>query len=175
MSRARWTRFFLWLSVTTWAIALGAKLFDLLVLAGSWGASPPASLALYPYGRNWPINPGDFFQPLSALLLVAVLGVVVSGWKAEKKYRRWLWVPVIAFTIIWIATPTMFWPMINELYRIARGKVSADNVLVAKLVRQWFVYDWLRLCVIAVGFLASVRAISLPYVGRVDGSQLGEN
>jgi hypothetical protein len=171
MSRAWWTRLFLWLSVTTWAIALGAKLFDLLVLAGAWGASPPASLALYPYGRSWPVNPGDFFQPLSAVLLITILGVVVSGWNTEQSYRRWLWVPVIAFTVIWISTPTMFWPIITELYRVARGKVIADHSHVAKLVRQWFVYDWLRLCVIAVGFLASVRAISVPYVARVSGSK----
>lgn len=39
---------FLWVSVTAWGIGLGAKLFDLLVVAGSWGASPPESFSRLP-------------------------------------------------------------------------------------------------------------------------------
>ena len=54
---------FLWFSVLCWGIGLGAKLFDLIVVAAAWGAAPPASLALMPYGPRYPINPGDFFQP----------------------------------------------------------------------------------------------------------------
>ena len=42
-------RFFLWVSVIAWGVVLGAKLFDLLVLAGAWSAAPPESLSLLPY------------------------------------------------------------------------------------------------------------------------------
>ena len=34
-------RFFLWASVLGWGIGLGGKLFDLIVVAGAWSASPP--------------------------------------------------------------------------------------------------------------------------------------
>ena len=47
--RARLTRIFLWVAVLCWGILLGAKLFDLLVLAGAWSAAPPESLSLLPY------------------------------------------------------------------------------------------------------------------------------
>ena len=33
-------RFFLWVSVLAWGIVLGAKLFDLRVVAGAWSAAP---------------------------------------------------------------------------------------------------------------------------------------
>jgi hypothetical protein len=33
-------RFFLWVSVLTWGVLLGAKLFDLRVVAGAWSARP---------------------------------------------------------------------------------------------------------------------------------------
>ena len=69
MSRERWARVFLWFSVFGWGIGLGAKLFDLIVVASAWGAAPPASLSLMPYGPHYPLNPGDFFQPLSALMV----------------------------------------------------------------------------------------------------------
>lgn len=57
--RSQWLRAFLWLSAVGWGIGLGAKLFDLLVLARSWGASPPASLSLMPYGKDlWGVRQG---------------------------------------------------------------------------------------------------------------------
>jgi hypothetical protein len=61
-------RIFLWIVVLGWAIALGAKLFDLVVVAGAWSASPPTSFALLPCGKRYPIDSADFFIPLSVIL-----------------------------------------------------------------------------------------------------------
>jgi hypothetical protein len=58
--RARLTRLFIWVSVLAWGILLGAKLFDLRVLAGAWSASSPASLKLLPYGSQYPVDTGEF-------------------------------------------------------------------------------------------------------------------
>ena len=77
-------RFFLWASVLGWGIGLGAKLFDLIVVAGAWSAAPPSSFALLPYGPRFPINPGDFFQPLSAVMALGILGALISGWRAPQ-------------------------------------------------------------------------------------------
>ncbi|MDQ2835333.1 MAG: hypothetical protein M3Y50_16640 [Acidobacteriota bacterium] len=122
MQRSILTRSFLWVSVLSWGVGLGAKLFDLLVLAGAWAATPPASLALYPYGHSWPLNPGTFFQPLSVLILLGSIGALASGWKTPFTYRLWLLIPLGAFLVIWVATPTIFWPIINDLYGIAHVK-----------------------------------------------------
>jgi len=163
MSRERLTRGFLWFSVFGWGIGLGAKLFDLIVVARAWGAAPPASLALMPYGPHYPLNPGDFFQPLSALMVVGILGALISGWKTPLQYRVWLWVPVITFVIIWIFTPTVFWPMIRELYGAGSGKIVRSDAELRLLVRRWMIWDWLRVAVIATGFVSLVRAISVPF------------
>jgi hypothetical protein len=163
MSREQLTRGFLWFSILGWAIGLGAKLFDLIVVAGAWGAAPPASLALMPYGPHYRLNPGDFFQPLSALMVVGILGALISGWRTPRRYRIWLWVPVIAFLIIWIFTPTVFWPMIRELYGAGTGKIVRSDAELKLLVRRWMIWDWLRVAVIAVGFVSVVRAISIPF------------
>ena len=165
---ARLIRIFLWISVVAGGIGLGAKVFDLLVLAGAWGAAPPASLALMPYGSRFPMNPGDFFQPLSVVLLVGVLGALVSGWKTPFAYRVWLWLPVLMFIIIWIFTPTVFWPMIRELYGASRGSIAISDADAVRLVRQWIICDWLRVAAIAVAFVSSVRAISVPFPARQD-------
>lgn len=163
MSRAQWTRGFLWFSVLGWGIGLGAKLFDLMVLASAWGAAPPASLALMPYGPEYPLDPGEFFQPLSALMVVGVLGALVSGWHTPGTYRMTLGVPVFAFLAIWILTPSVFWPMINELYSAGSGDIVRSDAKLELLVGRWMLWDWLRVALIATGFLASVRALSIPF------------
>ena len=163
MSRARWTRGFLWISVVGWGIGLGAKLFDLLVLASAWGAAPPASLARMPYGAGYPLDPGDFFQPLSALMALGVVGAVVAGWRIPASYRFWLMVPVLVFVVIWILTPSVFWPMIDELYSAGSGKIVRSTADLRLLVGRWMLWDWLRVALIAAGFLASVRALSVPF------------
>jgi hypothetical protein len=154
---------FLWIAVMSWAIGLGAKIFDLLVVAVAWGASPPASFGLLPYGKDYPIDPGNFFQPLSALILVGALGALISGWKTPG--RRLLLVAVSSFVVIWALTPTIFWPMISDLWAIHRGRVSKTDVEVVALVHRWFIWDSFRIVLIAVGFVASVRALCIG--GRV--------
>ena len=163
MSRAQLTRGFLWFSVLGLGIGLGAKLFDLIVVAGAWGAAPPSSLALMPYGPRYPLNPGHFFQPLHLLMAVFILGALISGWKTPFEYRVWLWLPVIALLIVSIFTPTVFWPMIRELYGAGSGKIVRSDAELILLVRRWMIWDWLRVAVIAMAFLSSVRAISIPF------------
>ena len=157
-------RIFLWIAVLGWAVALGAKLFDLVVVAGAWSASPPASFALLPYGKRYPIDPGDFFIPLSVLVAVGSVGALIAGWKSS--VRRWLWISLIMFLIIWALTPTIFWPMIHQLYGTAIGRVTATDAESIQLARRWLVWDSFRLVVIAVGFIASVRAMSAPAVTK---------
>ena len=160
--RLRLMRFFLWMSVLGWGVGLGAKLFDLLVVAGAWSAAPPASFALLPYGSRFPVDPGDFFQPLSAVMVLGILGALISGWKTPVQLRFWLWLGVITFLIIWAITPTVFWPMIHQLYGTATGRIVASDAESVRLARRWITWDWFRVALIAVGFIASVRAISFP-------------
>jgi hypothetical protein len=47
-------RVFLWFAAIGWAAGLGAKLFDSIVVAGTWSASLPATFALLPYRKRYP-------------------------------------------------------------------------------------------------------------------------
>lgn len=155
----RLMRGFLWVAIFGWGIGLGAKLFDLIVVAGAWSASPPASFALLPYGKQYPIDPGDFFIPLSALIAIGSVGALISGRKV-RALRPWLWLGVILFLIIWVLTPTVFWPMIGQLYYTATGRITATTEESVQLARRWLIWDWIRVALIAGGFFSSVRALS---------------
>ncbi|MBM4383928.1 MAG: DUF1772 domain-containing protein [Deltaproteobacteria bacterium] len=161
MTRVRVAQTLLWLALVGWAIGLGAKLFDLVVLGSAWGANPPESLALMPYGAKYPVDPGLFFQPLSALLLLGTLGAVVAAWRALASHRCWLVAPLAAFAVIWALTPTVYWPMIEALRVAGAGKGVRDVVELQALVSRWMWWDSLRTALIAVGLVALVRLLVL--------------
>ena len=159
-SRQRWLLLSLWLAVSAWGIGLGAKLFELTVLIHAWAAIPPQSFSLLPYGPRWPNNPGDFFQPLSAVLVLACIGTLVAGWQTTTSFKRLLWVPLVILIVIWAATPTIFWPMIQELYWASTGKHPLDTQAATALANKWILYDWFRTIFIAAGFSASLYSMS---------------
>jgi hypothetical protein len=163
--RARLTRLFIWVSVLAWGILLGAKLFDLRVLVGAWSASPPASLKLLPYGSQYPVDTGEFFIPSSAALLLASCGALVSGWRTPLKYRGWLAVSAVMIFATLIFTVMYFWPRNAALWAVAKGTATAlqDPAEIRKMVHDWVACDWLRVAMASVGFVAAVRAISVPF------------
>ena len=162
--RVRLIRAFLWVSVLAWGIGVGAKLYDLRVVAGAWSAAPPQSLTLLPYGPRFPVDPGEFFIPTSLSTLVAAFGALISGWKTPFRYRVWLWLSAVLILAVWIFTAVAFWPSNAALFAAASGaanraKGEADLL---RLTHQWVTYDWWRVAMMGVGFVSAVRAISMP-------------
>jgi hypothetical protein len=162
--RTRLIRVFLCISVIAWGILVGAKLFDLRVLAGAWSAAPPESLSLLPYGPRYPVDTGDFFIPISAALLIASFGALVCGWQTPRRFKLLLFgsaaaiLGTLAFTVGW------FWPANRALWHVAVGAQDAirDRAKIIGLARRWVTYDWLRVSIGTLGLLCSVRAISVP-------------
>jgi hypothetical protein len=155
----------LWISVLAWGILLGGKLFDHVVLVGAWSASPPESLGLLPYGPRFPVDTGDYFFPSSVALLVCSIGLFITGWKTPLGYRIWLFLPAAMLLITLIFTIQWFWPANRALWHVAMGAPDAlqDRAEVIALTHQWVTYDWLRIAAGTVGFVCSVRAISVPF------------
>ena len=50
--------------------------------------------------------------------------------------------------------------MIRDLYWASTGKQPLDSQAAAALAHQWIFYDWIRTALIAVGFVASLLAMS---------------
>jgi Domain of unknown function (DUF1772) len=165
MSRERLCRSFLWLAVLVGGPLLGAKLFDLLVLAGAWSAHPPASLAMMPYGKAWPVDTGVFFIPFSALMLVAGFGALVAGWRTPWHYRWLLCLPSIGILALLILTVVAFWPMNAALYYhgIGSPKDTITDAQSVAMTRQWLTLDWLRVAGASAAFVAPLRALTLPW------------
>ena len=165
MSRQRLCRASLWLAVLVGGPLLGAKLFDLLVLAGAWSAHPPASLAMMPYGRAWPVDTGLFFISFSALMLLAGFGALVAGWRTPWRYRWLLCLPSVGILALLILTVVAFWPMNAALYYHGIGSPK-DRITDAQsiaMARHWVTLDWLRVAGATAAFVAPLRALTLPW------------
>ncbi|WP_022685402.1 anthrone oxygenase family protein [Sphingomonas phyllosphaerae] len=159
------TRAFLWLAVLVGGPLLGAKLFDLVVLAGAWGADPPASLAMMPYGKAWPVDTGVFFIPFSAAMLIAGFGALVAGWRTPWRYRWQLCLPSIGILLLLILTVVAFWPMNAALYYhgIGSSKDTITDPQSVAMAKRWVTLDWVRVAGAAVAFVAPLRALTLPW------------
>ncbi|VWX54631.1 DUF1772 domain-containing protein [Novosphingobium sp. 9U] len=163
--RQKVTRAFLWLAVLVGGPLLGAKLFDLLVLAGAWGANPPASLAMMPYGKAWPVDTGVFFIPFSAAMLIAGFGALAAGLRTPWRYRWMLCLPSIGILLLLILTVVAFWPMNAALYYHGMHS-SKDTITDAQsiaMARWWVALDWLRVAGATAAFVAPLRALTLPW------------
>ena len=165
ISRQRVTRAFLWLAVLVGGPLLGAKLFDLVVLAGAWSARPPASLAMMPYGKAWPVDTGVFFIPFSAAMLVAGFGALISGWRTPWRYRWLLCLPSVGILLLLILTVVAFWPMNAALYYhgIGSPKDTLTDAQSIAMARRWVALDWVRVGGAAAAFIAPLRALTMPW------------
>lgn len=159
------TRAFLWLAVLVGGPLLGAKLFDLLVLVGAWGADPPASLAMMPYGKAWPVDTGVFFIPFSAAMLIAGFGALVAGWRTPWRYRWLLCLPSIGILLLLILTVAAFWPMNAALYYhgIRSPNDTITDAQSIAMAQRWVTLDWVRVGGAVAAFVAPLRALTLPW------------
>ena len=77
----------------------------------------------------------------------------------------WLFIPAVMILATWIFTAVAFWPRNAALRAVAKGSPNAirDPAEVVRMVREWVTYDWLRVAMMAVGFVSAIRAISVSY------------
>ena len=170
ITRQKATRAFLWLAALVGGPLVGAKLFDLIVLAGAWSAHPPQSLTMMPYGKAWPVDTGLFFIPFSAAMLIAGFGALAAGWKTPWRYRWLLCVPSLGILSLLIITVAAFWPMNAALYYhgIDSTKDTITDAQSIAMTRHWLQLDWLMVAGGAAAFISALRALTLPWPGDLE-------
>ena len=163
------TKAFLWLAVLVGGPLVGAKLFDLIVLAGAWSAHPPQSLAMMPYGEAWPVDTGIFFIPFSAAMLIAGFGALTAGWTTPWRYRWLLCIPSVGILVLLVLTVVAFWPMNAALYYHGVGSTKNEitDLQSVAMARRWVQLDWVRVAGATAAFVTALRALTLPWPSEV--------
>lgn len=138
------------------AMHLGAALYEAMVVAPMWSASPPKSITSWAMLANRP-NSAALFHPLAGVIVVAMLlawvsGVTVRGWR-----RWWLTLALAASAALVAVTFLMVLPCERLLFgSVALGDGDAPTLIA--LTGEWIRAAALRFAVLLVGAWATWRA-----------------
>jgi len=160
-TRDRVAQVLLWLAVLSRSVWVGGTLYQMLVIVPMWSASPPESVRAFFSGTSYNETIWNFFgPPFMAARQALLLGALLAGWHLPQ-HRRWLlWAAVcMAFTTVF--TLAYVYPINEVLFARAGGGHSPEEV--RAMVRQWVWADRVRFGVGFVGFLALLRALSIPF------------
>ena len=157
--RDRLVRILYWYNVVSMAIWVGGTVYQMLVIVPLWSASPPESLTAFFHGTQFMAMIPRFFGPRTMMARVApIVLLLVLDWPSRTR-RAWLIGAVasvaigLAMTLLWI------YPINDVLFWRAGEGVPADEV--RALVTRWVLLDRTRFALMALGYLALLRAFSL--------------
>jgi hypothetical protein len=167
--RQRLFRLLLWIAVLMWTTWIGGTLYQMVVIVPIWSASVPQNLNvlfhdLHPnlsdtarhfFGPSWVLP--RYLPPLLALLV---------GWPFVS-HRRWLLITALS-TVIIVASTFLYVYPINAVLFFGPARESQSPEELRALAEHWILVDRLRYAVGIGGFLALLRAFSLPVVSKAD-------
>jgi hypothetical protein len=140
----------LWLFVINVGIALGAGLYESRVVVPQWENIPP---------QTWTQTEVLFWVYVTTVpLTLLTLANLVAAWLDQGPRRYW-WLGAVAIIVVErIATfsyfiPTMLWLMNVE--DLPQSEVKAA-------LSQWLLLDYGRHVLTLAGWLAALKAFSLP-------------
>ena len=82
------------------------------------------------------------------------------GYKVLGRGRSFQVASRMALHLVSALSINPFWPMIRDLYWASTGKQPLDSQASAALAHRWILFDWIRTALIAVGFVASLLAMT---------------
>jgi hypothetical protein len=155
----------LWLFVILSGIVVGAGLYEMRVIVPLWANAPPASvwyweaqqIANPQYAPNSGMRLWIFLTPTHLLLAVATL---LAGWKLRGEHRKWLLISTIIFIFMHLTAFVWFVPTLKELMKSRELGISPEQV--ATKAHLWATLSWFRVPVGLVGFIAGLRALTIP-------------
>lgn len=145
-------------------VEIGGGLYETLVVMPLWSLSPPDSVVAYHQhnvaypqfalnagGRFWMFN-----TPLTGLMAIAAL---ISGLKTRPEHRKWRVAATVLALIVVVFTFAWFVPKIMILGQGGAG-LSAEQI--TSLTNWWVRLNWVRVVLYSGGWLAGLRALTIP-------------
>ena len=161
MARERIAQVLLWLSVLGLAAWFGGTLYQMLVVVPLWSASPPETVRAFFLGTKYNETIWNFFgPPFMVGRLAPLLGALLAGWHLPR-HRKWLLVAAVCKALTVVFTLAYVYPINEVLFAQAGGDRSPEEV--RAMVWQWVWADRVRFGVGLAGFLALLRALSIPF------------
>ena len=143
-------RVLLWLFVVDLGIAFGAGIYESRVVVPRWENTPP---------QTWPNTGLEFWVYVTTVpLTLLALANLVAAW-LEQGPRRYWWLGAVAIVVAErIATFSYFIPSMLWL----QGTENLPQAEVQDALSQWMLLDYGRHVLTLTGWLAALKAFSLP-------------
>jgi hypothetical protein len=140
----------LWLFVINLGIALGAGIYEQRVVISQWENIPP---------QTWPQTGVLFWVYVTTVpLTLLTLANLVAAW-LDRGTRRYWWLGAVAIIVVErIATFSYFIPTMVWL----QGTEGLPEAEVRAALSQWLLLDYGRHVLTLAGWLAALKAFSLP-------------
>jgi hypothetical protein len=146
----------LWLFVLSASILTGGGVFEHTVLTPLWAGAPPESVTGWQYGGIQ----RKFFIIASPLYYLFSLALIVASRWMPRRQRRWAFAAGLSGIILMFATFLFFLPILQQT-QVTRGAgLSGEEI--TRLVSQFKTWNWGRWAVLIGGWVAGLRAFSLP-------------
>jgi len=153
----------LWVSVLAWSIWVGGTIYQMLVVVPMWSAQLPESLEAFLKNTNYVRDILRFFGPRWMPVRSLALLLPFVGWNL-RAHRPFFGVATCCFAAVILFTVAYVYPINAALFTEAVALRDANEV--RALAHRWIIADRVRLLVGSVGYLALLRALSLPVVSR---------
>jgi hypothetical protein len=160
-TRARVTQFLLWFSVLALAIWWGGTIYQMAVIVPLWSASPPESVRQFFLGTRYNQTIWNFFgPPFMVMRGLPVVLLALLGWNLPI-HRKYFLTALVTMVFGLIFTWAYIYPINLVLFLQAGGNHTAEEI--RAMASKWILADRLRFAVMSVGFLALLRALSVPF------------
>ena len=141
----------------SFAVVIGAAVYEHVAVVPVWSAAPPASLALFQ--GKYGLNPTPFWVAIHPITLALLSAAIILFWKTNSK--PYLIITSIGYVIVLIITFAFFVP---ELIAIT-GTVFSESIdtSLVKRAKLWEILSLVRLLFLIV--LAIVAFLGLTTSG----------
>ncbi|MCA1622924.1 MAG: DUF1772 domain-containing protein [Acidobacteria bacterium] len=148
----------LWIAVVAWSLWFGGLMYEMVVILPLWSSSLPESVMEWNARPQFVVNPTRFFAPVAVTTVLSSLLGLILGWKSGNR-RIWLFLSAICAIVTLAFTLIYFFPKNEVLFRNQFAGLSGEEVSI--IARSWITANWVRVCIMAVGFFAALRAYNI--------------
>jgi len=142
---------------------VGGTIYQMLVVVPMWSAGVPESLGAFLKNTNYARDILRFFGPRWMPARSLALLLPFLGWNL-RAHRPFFGVAACCFAAVIIFTVAYVYPINAVLFTETVALRDANEV--RALAHHWIIADRVRLFVGSVGYLALLRALSLPVVSK---------
>ncbi len=147
----------LWFFIFSSSIQMGGAVYETFVITHLWAGSPPESVTGWNPVPQYAIEPARFWGRASSLYGLATLAVLIAAWFMPKVSRKWALIGGVCTLIVILSTVLFFVPILRETIFKRGAGLSAEEINTK--VHQWVSWNWPRMVLVFVGWLAGVRAL----------------